>query len=293
MFLMRRILLIVFFVMPSYAKMTQGLEDIFCERNHWKYICDFVYENRPFNADAVFPGAIVYATGHNIDRFFREVNPRIKHPYILVTMDGGVLPQYLDEPKVIAWFANESYPPAAYHPKCHLIPLGFYRHINNPAAVSNQLRQFRKNQKSRLLYLNFNMTQFGSREYIFNTFKAKDFVFVGSLCRGDRRPFMQYMEEMSHFKFAFSPRGDSFDGYRHWEAIMIGSIPIMKRASKWNCGQLFDDMPVLWVDDWDEVTEEFLNEKYKEISSKEYDISKLFLQYWANIINDLKRSKGY
>ena len=47
----------------------------------------------------------------------------------------------------------------------------------------------------------------------------------------------------------------------------------------------FEGLPILLIDRWDELTEEFVNTKYREISSKKYDVSKLYMSYWADIIN--------
>jgi len=39
-------------------------------------------------------------------------------------------------------------------------------------------------------------------------------------------------------------------------------------------------LPVLVVDSWDDINEDFLNKKWEEMSKIEYDKSKLTLEYW-------------
>ena len=43
-------------------------------------------------------------------------------------------------------------------------------------------------------------------------------------------------------------------------------------------------MPVLVVDSWDDINEDFLNKKWEEMSKIEYDRSKLTLEYWYDKI---------
>lgn len=258
-----------------------SIDNICINRNNWRHICDFVY-SPSFNPERVFPGAKIFITGHNVQEFFRGAHPYIRNPYFLISMDGGVEPTYLNESNVIAWFANESYQPALDHSKFRLIPLGFSS--ESGSYQSNLLEQFRSIPKTYLMYMNFNITEYGSRREIYALYKDRPYVRVGSLSATNRRiDFIDYMRETAQSKFTISPIGDSFDCYRHWETIMVGSIPIIMRGGP--CDPLFEGLPILLIDRWDELTEEFLNAKYIEISSKKYDVSKLYMRYWADIIN--------
>ena len=40
--------------------------------------------------------------------------------------------------------------------------------------------------------------------------------------------------------------------------------------------------------DWDQITEDFLNAEYERITSTKYNLQKLTFQYWKNLIEDLK-----
>ena len=51
----------------------------------------------------------------------------------------------------------------------------------------------------------------------------------------------------------------------------------------------FDDLPILQVDDMCSLTKEFLEDKYEEMMSKEYNLDKLKMSYWLQQIeNDTK-----
>ena len=273
--------LFMFVLLASKLVYTLDLDILYIQRHHWSPICDFNYDSGIFKPEQVKPGSTIFARGNNIKQFFAQVNPRIKHPYFLITMDGGILPEFINDPNVIAWFGNESRSKTIHNPKFTMLPLGLYESIEGH-HVNDEFKRFRKNPKTHLLYMNFTLKDYGSHRYeIFDYFKNKSYVTVGS-----KKSFMNYMCEMSQHKFALSPRGDSYDGYRHWEAIMVGTIPIM--FSNWPCERLFRDLPVLIVDTWTQLTEEYLKKKYDEIMSKEYDLRPLYIRYWADKINAVK-----
>ncbi len=136
--------------------------------------------------------------------------------------------------------------------------------------------------------------------------------------------FDDYMRAIASSVFTLSPRGFGPDCYRTWEALLAGSIPIVKRGeygiikgvkflSMVNCrnstsedpeeeeafyptpairaqlDRLYENLPVLVVDEWEEITEEFLEQKYKEITSKKYSIAPLYIDYWRQVIDSVRQ----
>ena len=45
--------------------------------------------------------------------------------------------------------------------------------------------------------------------------------------------------------------------------------------------ELFEDLPVINVKSWEDITEEFLQKKITEFTEKEFDLDKLTLDYWV------------
>ena len=76
------------------------------------------------------------------------------------------------------------------------------------------------------------------------------------------------------------------DCHRTWEALFLGCIPIVKTSP---IDSLFEDLPVLIVKDWSDVTPKLLENTMKEFKKKEkngaFDYKKLTLKYWVNKIN--------
>ena len=67
---------------------------------------------------------------------------------------------------------------------------------------------------------------------------------------------MDYLKEMAQCKFTFSPRGFGIDCYRTWEALLVGSIPVIKSS---HLDFMYEGLPVLIVNDWQVINEDFLN----------------------------------
>ena len=66
----------------------------------------------------------------------------------------------------------------------------------------------------------------------------------------------------------------------------MGSIPIVIKILAL---EEFTDLPILFVDNWEMVTEDFLKEKYVEMMAKTWNMEKLRFRYWKDTIqNNIK-----
>ena len=61
----------------------------------------------------------------------------------------------------------------------------------------------------------------------------------------------------------------------------MGCIPIEKRNLN---NRFYADLPICFVNDWEEVTEEFLVRELIRIRSTEWNMEKLTFTYWKNLI---------
>ena len=48
----------------------------------------------------------------------------------------------------------------------------------------------------------------------------------------------------------------------------------------------FKDLPILFVKNWEDINYNYLSKKYEEMSSKLYDLSKMKISGWENIIKE-------
>ena len=147
--------------------------------------------------------------------------------------------------------------------------------------------ELRTRPKTKLLYSNYGdmFNKKPERKDLDDYMKDKSWCTYSKNIQG--LEFSAYMKEMADFKFTLSPRGYGIDCYRTWEALLIGCIPIVRHSQ---LDPLYEGLPILVIDDWKELTEEFLDEKYKEIVSKEYDIAPLFIKYWFNKMDQIRKA---
>lgn len=142
-----------------------------------------------------------------------------------------------------------------------------------------------KNIKN-LVYFNCNCDRrdagLPDRLQVRENFKNKDWVTVGKFERnhGGHKTFV---EEIYNHKFVFCPRGNGVDTHRLWMSLYLGTIPIVKDHIT---HRTFKHLPILFINDWNEITEDLLNKKYEEIHSKEYDFSVLKMEYWEKLFSE-------
>jgi hypothetical protein len=78
----------------------------------------------------------------------------------------------------------------------------------------------------------------------------------------------QFFERLGNAKFTICPRGNALDTFRFYDAIYSGSIPIVVKE-RFHELELFKDIPILFlekIEDFNTLTEEFLEKKYLEIA---------------------------
>lgn len=268
----------------------------------WEYqkFCDHVYDPRidiwrwptnrekgvTFDPDEVEAGDTIFV--RNIPKFFEKMHPHIGYPYIMVTA-GECLDkmkkqyiEYLEKDMVVAWYGIHANEMAMEHPKFRPIPIGIIQnpdHYKKRKKLNSFFTKLRTSTKKKyLVYMNFADFQKPERKKLKSLMKKKPY------CkRGERVEFREYLTQTAQSVFILSPKGLGPDCYRTWEAMLCGSIPIMRTCQ---LDPLYEGLPVLIVDKWTDFSEEFLHEKYKEITSKKYDVNRLYSNYWTNKISE-------
>jgi hypothetical protein len=140
------------------------------------------------------------------------------------------------------------------------------------------IKQFKKIKRIKnLVYMNFNPNTFpDERNLVLNKFKNKDWVTNGTFKR-THKGHEKFIEEIYNHKFTLCPRGNGVDTHRLWTSLYLGSIPIVIYHKIF---KPFEHLPILFINNWDEITNDFLKKKYTEISSKTYDFTILTMSYW-------------
>jgi hypothetical protein len=232
-------------------------------------------------------GDIIFVKSQLINYFFNTLHPKIDAQYILITHNDDnhspdAFTHMLNDEKLIAWFAQN--PDIHFHPKFFPIPIGLSNQYwpNGNTKILDELIPQISGQKKHLLYLNHsNQTNPGERQRVFQAFKDKPFCYVSG-----NKTWPQYLTELSHSKFVLSPHGNGLDCCRTWEALYMGCIPIVKTST---LDSLYEGLPVLIVNDWNIITEEFLIEQYETMKQKKYCLERRYVGYWIDKIKEIQK----
>lgn len=247
--------------------------------------CDFAYDelDRSLDPSAVKPGSIIFLKTDFLKEFFSNIHPKINCKYILVTHNSDYpapwnCKSYLDDDKIVAWFGQNV---EIFHKKLHPIPIGIANKMW-PHGREESIKKYMNLglEKKYFLYQNFSPETYPERLQVCKLFQNAPFCHFSQ-----GKKYDCYLAEVASSTFVLSPRGNGLDTHRLWEALYCGAIPIVKSYS---LDPLFEGLPVLIINDWNEVTEEFLINKYKEMERKKYSYEKLDINYWYKLIDSYK-----
>lgn len=130
-------------------------------------------------------------------------------------------------------------------------------------------------------YMNFRVkTNYAIRANTWNELVVKPFIYKkltedSNINLVDRKYFLQ---EIYDSRFTVCPRGNGIDTVRIWESLYCRTIPIVKRETAM---RYFQDLPILWIDDWSEIeSESWLNKQFERIMDSQWNLDKLRMKYW-------------
>ena len=246
-------------------------------------------ETKSFDPNKVKKGDILFLKTELKDIFFNHYHPKIKEPYKLITHNSD-LPvenddlKYVDE-KIIHWFATKLNTPATEKISC--LPYG----IENKRFLKNgKVKNFKKvlietknNEKERKIFCSFNpSTNPTHREPVHKNVLQRQDIFVVKRFSNN----LEYLRELSKYKFNLCPEGNFFESHRIWESLIFGCTPIVEKNTVnenfFNIG-----IPLIMLESFDELTSisiEDLEQKNKANESKEYSQFSN-LDYWKEIID--------
>ena len=246
-----------------------------------KFIKNFVKNTnyvRNFNELKLEEPLIFMIKMDDINEFKCRFLPFLKNKFILIThysdLDSGTNSEIANHPYLVKWYGQNM---SVFSNKTEAIPLGleniFWKRTNTEV-----IKKCSKNEKSKLLYLNFSLKTHPNRPIIMDILLKKGFN------KNNNLPWNDYIEELSQYKFCVSPRGNGVDCHRTWECLYLGVIPIVEKSIQMNG---FSDLPILFVEDYNNITEDYLISVYEqEFKNKKFNLEKLDLMYWNKKIKD-------
>ena len=141
-----------------------------------------------------------------------------------------------------------------------------------------------KDNPDNLLYVSHNESSNVKRLGIKNLFYGKDWAEVNE----QRVDYHIFLSNLSNSKFMVCPIGNAIDCHRNWEVLYMRRVPVMTRDPYLE--ELYKDYPVLFVNDYKDVTKELLI-KNDDLFQKAQtiDLSKWTLpNYYDTIVKQYK-----
>ena len=217
-----------------------------------------------------------------------------------ITADSDYIPvpshdfDFISDPRLLAWF-SQNLVSSKPHPKVKFLPIGLDYHTmaNNdmywgaktsPKTQEDELFAVAKKSRPFFERIPFAYTTFhfaihrGSRWQAYHEI-PKDLVYY----EPNQITRLESWTRQIEYAFVLSPPGEGLDCHRTWEALCLGCIPIVCIP---NFKQLFEDLPILMVDNWSQITVELLQTTIEQFREKVFNYDKLTLNYWTNRIKN-------
>lgn len=153
--------------------------------------------------------------------------------------------------------------------KVHPFPHGIERKMHSGYNHHEVLQRMMETEvePTKLLFV-AHRADTGARASIGSLFQDKLWATVTHL------PYEQYLREMQNHKFVLCPSGNGIESSRNWETLYMGRVPIFKKHPYLRA--MFNDFPVLWVNEFDEIDEKLLK-NFEYLFDVPYDRKKLDL----------------
>ena len=250
------------------------------------HIYDETYKCKAFE---IKDGSVVFLKTDMIKEWFEQVHPKITAKYKLITHNSdacvGETEARLVDDKIIHWFAQNN---VYEHPKISPIPIGIEnKHWFMSGWVIckfvNKLRRQNNIKNDRILFgFNANTNakeRTGALEALRKCPMADEIT--------ERLDPPGYFKLLNRYRFVASPDGNGPDCHRTWEAMILGSIPIIRNASD---NMIFSrsDLIIMTIENWKEIAE-ITKERLQEIGKK-YNVSAIpdavYFDYWKKTIEN-------
>lgn len=250
-------------------------------------------------------GDLVWVRLSALPQFVEEVLPTVGKRFALVTGDNDMdIPSGFDRagavlgnPHVAHWF-SQNFDGSDTSGRISGIPIGLDFHtISNkfkwghwpahPAAQERQLKALVANmpptaERRLAVHADFHLKihprqKWGERrESLEGLLRANPEVHFQE--RKVRRNNL--WKQKTQFAFVASPHGNGLDCHRTWESLVLGNIVIVQKSA---LDPLYDGLPVVILDDWDEITRDNLirwRDQYAEAHSDPAVRHRLTNAYW-------------
>lgn len=247
----------------------------FITGNKFKRNCHYSFDEQGFIRHSEPKNGEILRIFVKIDYVRIFFNQKQEQPYILFTHNGDLpvddsyLP-YMNDQHLIKWYGQNI---MTNHPKLSSIPIGIANEIwpHGDENIFNEVVN-QSLPKERLIYVNFDVnTNTNERNYCINQLNKK------GLLMADKLPFKDYLQEVAKSYFVVSPNGNGVDCHKTWEALYLGTIPIVTKSINID---FYKDLPLVILNDWSDL----------DISYFSVDV---YNKIWSNFDKNVLNFKTY
>jgi hypothetical protein len=257
-----------------------------------------------YDIQSITENDTIYICSSAIPHFIHVLLPQIKTPFKLVSGDCDETCPFdlfnkqqfeslMNNAYLIHWYCQNN---VIVHPKVTTIPIGLdYHTISNnnnhpwgpkmsPLEQEKQLIQLEREpfyKRKIKCYSNFHFfmtTKYGNNRKEAVRDISPELVFY----EPNKKPRLETWKNQIEYAFVISPHGNGLDCHRTWEALVLGCIPIVTTSP---LDVLYKDLPVLIVNKWTDITFDLLKNTINEFKNSTFNMDKLTLKYWMDIIN--------
>lgn len=257
----------------------------FIRGEYLPHVCDMragTEPNLPYGQQLKVPDqehVSIYAKSENVGMALNVVISNPNQRFTLVTHNSDLSATQRALPKNLHWFAqNRQWD----HPRVFSIPIGLENEYWFPYKQNVMLST--PDQETRIIrsFAQFNFGTHIERRHICDQLSSKA-VDIHQGTNGNIVQHKLFCHNLKKYAFCVCPRGNGIDTHRMWEALYMGCIPICKH---YVAHQFDKPLPILFVEEWSDITEDLLVETYNTIDRSLFNSDLLQMSHWKKRINN-------
>ena len=182
------------------------------------------------------------------------------------------------------WYATNK---VANGDTIHALPIGVTNETNESPShtvFGNQDHLLQALEEPRSFqnwcYYNVNDATHRGRRVVRTALQGNAWItFAKNECSNSAR--IQFLKDLRNHRFTICPRGNGIDTHRMWEALYMGSIPIVEESEALSD---FKDLPILFVPKLELLTFETVQQAWKDMPYKQWNLNLLKFGTWKERI---------
>ena len=224
---------------------------------------------------------ILYTHTMYVKELFDVIKP-LSNRFVIIThnSDINVDDSFILPDNVIKWYSQNV---NVENKRIESIPIGLENDRWFPGLRKKEKMDIMSTKPKgcrNWLYMNHNIsTNPKARQGVYDLLKDEKWCTAENGKNG--HDFNRYLENIYNHKYVICPQGNGMDTHRFWECLYMDTVPIVKKdINNW----FYQDLRVLYVNYWEEVTEELLTDMWDIYKDGEWNRKKLTFDYWKNKI---------